>query len=170
MPNNGIKRCLTFITEGDGDPGLVRAELRSLESRKRDLERTLATAHDDQVIEPHPNMAELYRKKVGELQALLADETARPQAMDWLERNRVGYIFGLATNQVLRTRITDLAEDTALARLDGGDDKVRRFAAFDYAAKSWKVERHVVARVEASALGADSRFIVTNLVGTPQAL
>jgi hypothetical protein len=95
---------------------------------------------------------------------------ARPQAMDWLERNRVGYIFGLATNQVLRTRITDLAEDTALARLDGGDDKVRRFAAFDYAAKSWKVERHVVARVEASALGADSRFIVTNLVGTPQAL
>lgn len=89
--NNGIKRCLTFITEGDGDPGLVRAELRSLESRKRDLERTLATAHDDQVIEPHPNMAELYRKKVGELQALLADETARPQAMD-LIRSMIDHI------------------------------------------------------------------------------
>ncbi len=101
---------------------------------------------------------------------------ARPQAMDWLERNRVGYIFGLATNAVLRARVTDVAEDAALARLDGTmqeggtDGKTRRFAAFDYAAKSWKLERHVVARVEASAQGADSRFIVTNLVGTPQEL
>ena len=45
----------------------------------------------DQVIEPHPNMAELYRKKVGELQALLADETARPQAMD-LIRSMIDHI------------------------------------------------------------------------------
>ena len=101
---------------------------------------------------------------------------ARPQAMDWLERNRVGYIFALATNPVLRARVTDLAEEAALARLDdalqkdGTDDKVRRFAGFAYSAKSWKVERHVVARVEASARGADSRFIVTNIAGTPQAL
>ncbi|MDA0342223.1 MAG: IS1380 family transposase [Proteobacteria bacterium] len=95
---------------------------------------------------------------------------ARPQAMDWLERNRVGYIFGLATNAVLRARVTDLAEDAALARLDGSDDKVRRFAAFTYAAKSWRHQRHIVARVEASAQGADSRFIVTNLKGTPRAL
>ena len=29
---------MTFITEGDGDPGIVRDELRSLEARKRDLE------------------------------------------------------------------------------------------------------------------------------------
>lgn len=95
---------------------------------------------------------------------------ARPQAMDWLERNCVGYIFGLATNPVLRARVTDLAEDAALARLDGSDDKVRRFATFTYAAKSWKHQRHVVARVEASAQGADSRFIITNLKGTPRAL
>ena len=95
---------------------------------------------------------------------------ARPQAMDWLEQNRVGYIFGLATNAVLRARVADLAEDAALVRLDGSDDKVRRFAAFTYAAKSWKHQRHVVARVEASAQGTDSRFIVTNLKGTPRAL
>jgi hypothetical protein len=88
---------------------------------------------------------------------------ARPQAMDWLERNRVGYIFGLATNPVLRDRVTDLTEDAALARLDGSDDKVRRFAAFDYAAKSWKAERHVVARVEASAQGTDSRRSASRL-------
>jgi len=77
---------------------------------------------------------------------------ARPQAMDWLERNRAVYIFALATNPVLRARITGLAEGAALARLDGTpredgiNDKTRRFAAFTYAAKSWKVERPVVAQ------------------------
>ena len=53
-----------------------------MESRKRDLEQTLTVAHDDQAIEPHPNMADLYRKKVSELQMLLTDEAARPQAME----------------------------------------------------------------------------------------
>ena len=89
--NTAIKRCLTFITEGDGDPGLVRDELRTLESRKRDLEQTLTAAHDDQAIEPHPNMAGLYRKKVSELQTLLTDEATRPQAMD-LIRSMIDHI------------------------------------------------------------------------------
>ena len=80
--NTAIKRCLTFITEGDGDPGLVRDELRGLEVHKRDLERTLAATHEEQTIELHPNMADLYRKKVMELQSLLTDETARMQAME----------------------------------------------------------------------------------------
>ena len=80
--NTAIRRCMTFVTEGDGDPGLVRSELRDLEVRKKDLERTLASARDEQTVELHPNVAELYRKKVGELQTLLIDETARPQAME----------------------------------------------------------------------------------------
>jgi site-specific DNA recombinase len=80
--NNAITRCLKFITEGDGDPGLVRDELRDLEVRKRNLERALASTRDDGMIELHPNIAKLYRRKVAELQSLLTDETARPQAMD----------------------------------------------------------------------------------------
>ena len=76
---------------------------------------------------------------------------ARPLAMDWLERNRVGYIFGLATNKVLRARVADLAEEAAVERVakdNGGEpEKARRFAAFDYSAGLWKRERHVVARV-----------------------
>jgi site-specific DNA recombinase len=83
--NTAIKRCLSFITEGDGDPGLVRDELRTLEARKRDLDRTLDAVHDDQAVEIHPNIADLYRKKVNELQTLLTDETARPQAMDLIQ-------------------------------------------------------------------------------------
>ena len=93
---------------------------------------------------------------------------ARPEAMTWLERNRVGYIFGLAGNQVLLGEVAGLAEDAALGRIEGEADKVRRFGAFRYAARSWQVERQVVVRVEASSHGSDSRFIVTNLAGAPR--
>ncbi len=92
----------------------------------------------------------------------------RPEAMAWCEANRVSYIFGLAGNKVLAARVADLAEDAAVARAQGDDEKVRRFAQFHYAAKSWKVERQVVARIEASAQGSDTRFIVTNLEGAPR--
>ena len=93
---------------------------------------------------------------------------ARHEAMTWCERNRVGYIFGLAGNQVLRARVADLAEDAAVSRALGEGDKVRRFRAFRYAARTWKAPRQVVARIEASTHGSDSRFIVTNLKGTPR--
>jgi hypothetical protein len=93
---------------------------------------------------------------------------ARHEAMTWCERNRVGYVFGLAGNQVLLRRVTDLAEDAAMARVDGQGPKVRRFGEFRYAARSWHTERRVVARIEASPQGSDTRFIVTNLAGAPR--
>src|SRR5919107_328658 len=92
----------------------------------------------------------------------------RPEAMAWCERNRVGYVFGLAGNKVLLRRVAALAEQTALERLEGRADKVRRFGEFAYAAETWHVERRVIARVEASDRGSDSRFVVTNLAGTPR--
>src|SRR5271170_5793951 len=95
----------------------------------------------------------------------------RPEAMAWCERHRVGYVFGLAGNKVLRHRVTAEAEAVALDRLDTADEsKVRRYAEFRYSAKTWKTERRVIARVEASAQGVDSRFIVTNLAGLPKSL
>jgi Transposase DDE domain group 1 len=95
---------------------------------------------------------------------------ARPDAMAWCERQRVGYIFGLAGNPVLLRQVSPLAEDAALGRIAGEAEKVRRYGEFGYAAKSWNVERRVIARVEAGPQGADSRFIVTNLQGLPKAL
>jgi hypothetical protein len=95
---------------------------------------------------------------------------ARPEAMAWCERQRVGYIFGLAGNSVLLRRVGDLVEDAALGRLAGDGEKVRRHGELRYAATSWKVERRVIARVEAGPQGADSRFIVTNLAGLPKGL
>jgi hypothetical protein len=95
---------------------------------------------------------------------------ARPEAMAWCERQRIGYVFGLAGNAVLLRRVDALAEDAAFGRLGGEGHKVRRYGEFRYAATSWKTERRVIARVEAGPQGADSRFIVTNLQGLPKAL
>ena len=50
------------------------------------------------------------------------------------------------------------------------ESKVRRYAEFWYGAKTWKTERRVIARLEASSQGVDSRFIVTNLAGLPKSL
>jgi hypothetical protein len=89
----------------------------------------------------------------------------RPEAMSWCERNRVAYLFGLAGNKVLLARVAALAEAAALARVEGEAAKIRRYDESRYAAKSWDVERRVIARVEASDQGSDSRFVVTNLRG-----
>jgi hypothetical protein len=92
----------------------------------------------------------------------------RPEAMSWCERNRVAYVFGLAGNKVLLARVIRLAEAAAVERVEGDAAKVRRFGEFRYAARTWNAERQVIARVEASDRGTDSRFIVTNLAGTPR--
>ena len=94
----------------------------------------------------------------------------RPEAMAWCDRNRVGYIFGLAGNPMLLRQVGPLAEDAALGRLAGEGEKVRRWGDFRYAAKSWTVVRRVIVRVEAGPQGADSRFIVTNLPGLVRSL
>jgi hypothetical protein len=93
---------------------------------------------------------------------------ARHEAMSWCERNRVAYIFGLAGNRVLLGRVAALAEEVAMRRVESEAVKARRFGEFAYAAKTWSVERRVIARVEASDRGSDSRFVVTNLAGTPR--
>ena len=91
---------------------------------------------------------------------------SRPEVMDWCDDAGVDYIFGLAGNEVLHRRVAALVEDVALRRAGkGADVKVRRFADLRYAAASWRVGRRVIARVEATARGADRRFIVTNLTG-----
>jgi hypothetical protein len=92
----------------------------------------------------------------------------RPEGMSWCERNRVAYAFGLSGNPVLLARVAALAETVALERIGGDAAKVRRYDELRYAAKSWGVERRVIARIEASERGADSRFVVTNLRGTPR--
>jgi len=99
----------------------------------------------------------------------------RIEAITLCERYRVGYIFGLAGNRVLLRKVADLAEDVAVRRLDAISEKVRRHGEVEYAAKAWPARpdaasRRVIARVEAGPQGTDTRFIITNLAGTPETL
>ena len=47
---------------------------------------------------------------------------------------------------------------------------MRGFADFPYAAGSWRRERRVVARLEATQRGFDARYVVTSLTGGPRHL
>jgi len=95
----------------------------------------------------------------------------RPEAMDWCEDNHVSYCFGLGTNAALAALVAPLNDDAALRRVrKAAKAKVRRYGSFRYAAKSWRRERRVVARIEASQRGTDTRFVVTNLADKPKRL
>jgi Transposase DDE domain group 1 len=94
----------------------------------------------------------------------------RPEAMAWCERKGIGYIFGLAGNPVLLRQVGPLAEDAALGRLAGESEKLRRYGDFRYAAKSWTVERRVVARVESGRREPTAALSSTSLPGLPKSL
>ena len=94
----------------------------------------------------------------------------RREAMDWCEDNGVDYIFGLAGNAALHGLAYETADDLKVRRAEAGTDRMRGFASFDYAAGSWKRERRVIARLEATTRGFDARYIVTSLTGEPRRL
>ncbi len=94
----------------------------------------------------------------------------RREAMDWCEDNGVKYILGLAGNDVLDAQVRALADDLCVRRAESGADKMRALTEISYAAKSWRQERRVVARIEATSKGLDIRYIVTTRAGSPKHL
>ena len=94
----------------------------------------------------------------------------RREAMDWCEDNGVDYIFGLAGNAALHALAYETADDLKVRRAEAGTDRMLGFSSFEYAAGSWKRERRVVARLEATPRGFDARYIVTSLTGEPRRL
>jgi Transposase DDE domain group 1 len=93
----------------------------------------------------------------------------RPRLLAWCERHAVGYILGLAKNPRLIALAEPWLADAKAGFAETGD-KQRRFGEFRYAAQTWTVERRVITRVEHDRLGANLRFVVTNLAGAPAAL
>ena len=90
-------------------------------------------------------------------------------ALALLEAMRCDYIIGFAIN----SRLLEIAApwrtqcDMRRSKLK---PTVRRFHQLPYRAREWSQSRKLVARVEATSLGADVRFIVTNLEGRGKAL
>ena len=80
------------------------------------------------------------------------------------ERHRLH--LGLPGNRILHADPVIVTEGDACAtdRALRGLVELRRYAETRYAAKTWgATERRVVARIEASSLGLDTRFVVTSL-------
>jgi len=88
-----------------------------------------------------------------------------PQVLDLCDRLGLRYVFGLSKNSRLAENILPLEASTAERYARNPGQKQRRFKTFSYAARSWSKPRRVIARVEVSPKGRDTRYIVTNLEG-----
>jgi hypothetical protein len=89
----------------------------------------------------------------------------RHEVMAWCEANGLDYIFGLPGNDVLDRLVDPIADDVRVRRAEAQAAVVRRYTETRYGAKSWKCERRVAARIEATPKGLDIRYVVTNLPG-----
>ncbi len=89
----------------------------------------------------------------------------RPEVMAFCEAAGIDYVFGLPTNAALRADpvIVAVADACAVKRAQRQDPVLRHYAETRYGAKSWNCQRRVVARIEASTLGMDIRYVVTSL-------
>jgi hypothetical protein len=88
---------------------------------------------------------------------------SRPEVMAWCEANGIDYILGLPGNAVL-DRLVELAtDDVRVRRAETQAPVVRRYTETRYGAKSWRCQRRVAARIEATTKGLDIRYVVTNI-------
>ena len=94
----------------------------------------------------------------------------RDAIMKWCEKNRVDYVIGLSKNERL---VKEIEKDQKQAQemFDQTGRPARVFTGLLYKTlKSWSTRRYVVAKAEHLSKGANARFIVTSLVGSPQFL
>jgi hypothetical protein len=87
----------------------------------------------------------------------------RHEVMDWCDDNGIDYVFGLSGNAVLSRAVDKAADDIRTRRALTDNPCLRGYAETRYRAKSWKTERRACARIEATTLGLDIRFVVTSL-------
>ena len=94
----------------------------------------------------------------------------RPELMDFCDKHGLDYLFGVTGTKALAAKVEHIADPIRVERALTSAPAVRGFAETRHAAKSWKVERRVVARIEATPLGLDIRYVVTSLEGDAERL
>jgi hypothetical protein len=87
----------------------------------------------------------------------------RPEVMDFCEKAGIDYVFGLAGNAALDRAVEITADDIRTRRALTQAPVLRGYTETHYQAKSWSQARRACARVEATKLGLDIRFVVTSL-------
>ena len=89
-----------------------------------------------------------------------------PEVLDFCRAERLDFILDLATTTTLRRHVETLERSTAARQTPSTEAaKLRRYKEFHDGAASWSRVERIIARVEASAQGTDTRFVVTNLAG-----
>jgi hypothetical protein len=77
------------------------------------------------------------------------------------------YVIGFITNNRLLAKTAPLLLKAQRQYQETGE-KQRLFTSFSYQADSWSKPRRIIAKVEYTHLGANQRFVVTNLSRNPQ--
>ena len=89
-----------------------------------------------------------------------------PEVLDFCRAEGLDFVLGVAATSTLRRHVEALEQSTATRRAAmPGTDKLRRYKEFYDGAGSWSRVERIIARVEASARGTDTRFVVTSLAG-----
>jgi len=88
---------------------------------------------------------------------------------DYRESESLEYVIGLIGNDRLLVSAEGLGEATRTANAQSRL-KQRLFADTEYQAGSWEKERQVIIKAEPNDKGSNRRFLVTNMVGTPEVL
>ena len=70
--------------------------------------------------------------------------------------------LGLSGNAVLHGLVEPIADEARVRRAVDAAVAVRRYTEVRYGARSWRCERSVAARIEATLKGLDARYVVTN--------
>jgi hypothetical protein len=83
--------------------------------------------------------------------------------MTWCENNGIDYLFGLSGTKPLARKVDEVADDIRTRRAIANLPVLRGYAETRHPAQSWDRDRRAVARIEATKLGLDIRFVITNL-------
>ena len=99
----------------------------------------------------------------------------RPLLLSWCERNNVRYIIGYGSNAVLLRQCQANIETLEgvwywLDHYEADIASIKHFVDIDYQARSWRKSRRIIAKIERNEIGANQRFIVTDLPGDAEQL
>lgn len=95
---------------------------------------------------------------------------AIPALYTWCETHDIDYTIGLIPNARLDVFAAPLVAEAEQQYQTTETEKVRLINAFAYQAGSWPHPRRVVVKVEVSAKGTNTRFVVTTRTDPPEQL
>jgi hypothetical protein len=149
----GFQPIIVFDGEGRPVAAMLRPARRSTGAEARNFLRRLV--HE---IRSHwPRVEILIRTD---------SHYCAPEVLDFCRAARIDFLLGVASTTTLRRHVQTLEASTARRQASApSGDKLRRYKEFHDGAASWTRVERIIARVEASAQGTDTRFVVTNLTG-----